>query len=58
MSDNDYNYSIDVLKKSMFMDELNNLLSRHKNDETYQVIIKYLQERIKEIDEKYKNWKL
>jgi hypothetical protein len=46
-----FNYSIAVLKKAAFVDELNNTLkiSRVTNDND--IVIKYLEKRIAEINE-------
>ena len=54
----DYNYSTDVLKKSIFLDEINSVLcttALWRNTYITDLIIWYLEERIKEIDKKYKN---
>jgi hypothetical protein len=48
-----HNYSIDALKKSAFIDEINNVLIP-KNSIDQLAIIYYLENRIKEIDKKYK----
>jgi len=52
----DSNYSVDTLKKAAFVDELNNvLISMSDNDPQKRWIISYLNERIKEIDARYKD---
>lgn len=55
------NYSIDMLKKSAFVDEINNVLKLQQqttNDsaiiETTNNVISYLQSRIEIIDKTYK----
>lgn len=50
------NYSIDMLKKAAFVDELNNVLrvSNPIIDTNKSVVMKYLMDRIAEIDFKYK----
>lgn len=50
------NYSVDMLKKAAFVDELNNVLKSPRNEKTNEtaVIINYLEKRIKQIDEKNK----
>ena len=52
----EYNYSIDALKRSAFIDELNNVLKQHSPaiNREMQIIIDYLKCRIKQIDDKYK----
>jgi len=52
----DSNYSVDTLKKAAFVDELNNvLISMSDNDPQKRWIMKYIQDRIKEIDARYKD---
>lgn len=49
------NYSVDMLKKAAFVDELNNFLKLLPlDDHTNDLIIKYFEKRIKEIDSAYK----
>ena len=55
-----FNYSIEIIKKSMFIDELNSRLKVMKEidnniDNDVEVIIKYLEKRIAEILEQEKN---
>jgi len=52
----EYNYSIDTLKRSAFIDELNNVLKQHSPiiNKEIQIVIDYLKRRIKHIDDKYK----
>ena len=51
-----YNYSVEVLKKAAFVDELNNILKLYtptgddKNDNINIIVISYIEQRIKEID--------
>ena len=47
------NYSIDCVKKSIFVDELNNLLLLLDDPQDQQIVIDYLKKRIKEIDDLY-----
>lgn len=54
-----FNYSIEVIKKSMFIDELNSRLKIMKDidnnkDNDLEVIINYLEKRIAEILEQEK----
>jgi hypothetical protein len=54
----DDNYSVDVLKKAAFIHELNNVLSSNtlwRNIFITKLIIWYFEERIKQIDNQYKN---
>ena len=49
------NYSIDVLKKTCFNDELLTLKSKYPEpDNLTRIIMDYLDQRIKEIEKKYK----
>lgn len=50
---NPHNYSIDFLKKSAFIDEINCVL-KVKNSVDLFPIIDYLEKRIKEINDLYK----
>jgi hypothetical protein len=53
----EHNYSIDYLKRAAFVDELNNCLKvLEEDDVTPEVVdvMQYLEKRIKEIDQKYK----
>ena len=53
----DYNYSVDYLKRAAFTDELNNMLRTLPEEEVTPEIIdvmEYLEERIKDIDNRYK----
>ncbi len=51
-----YNYSVEVLKKAAFVDELNNILKLYtptgddKNNNVNTIVISYIEQRIKEID--------
>ena len=52
-----FNYSVDYLKRAAFVDELNNCLKVLGGDDItpeIQDVIKYLESRVKEIDNKYK----
>ena len=52
------NYSVDMLKKSAFQDELTNvleLLPEEQVDQETLDVIKYLKRRVKELDEKTKS---
>jgi hypothetical protein len=54
-----FNYSIEVIKKSMFVDELNSRLKiikqvDNKRENDIEVIINYLEKRIAEIIEQEK----
>ena len=49
----EYNYSVDALKKAAFVDEINNVL-KVNNLVDKSMIICYLENRIKEIDKRYK----
>ena len=49
----DYNYSVDSLKRAAFVDEINNVL-KVNNSVDQLAIIYYLENRIKEIDKRYK----
>lgn len=46
-----FNYSVEISKKSAFVDELNNRLKIYKNTDDNEIIIRYLEKRIKEINE-------
>ena len=53
----EYNYSVDYLKRAAFVDELNNCLKVLNEEYVTQEIldvIYYLETRVKEIDKKYK----
>jgi uncharacterized membrane protein len=53
----EFNYSIDYLKRAAFVDELNNYLKVLDEDDItpeIQDVIHYLEHRVKEIDKKYK----
>jgi hypothetical protein len=51
----DSNYSVDTMKKAAFVDELNNVLIKMSdNDPQKKWIVRYMEDRIKEIDERYK----
>jgi len=50
---NTHNYSVDALKKAAFVDEINNVL-KVNNSVDQLAIIYYLENRIKEIDKRYK----
>ena len=52
-----FNYSIEVLKKSAFVDELNSRLKILKEKDN-EIIIKYLEARIAEINEAEKKMNL
>jgi hypothetical protein len=52
-----FNYSIEILKKSAFVDELNSRLKIYKDDDN-DIIIKYLEKRIAEINEAEKKMHL
>jgi hypothetical protein len=46
-----FNYSIAVLKKAAFVDELNNTLKISRGTTDNDIVIKYLEKRIAEINE-------
>lgn len=46
-----FNYSVEVMKKYAFIDELNCRLKIYKNSDDNEIIIKYLEERIAEIND-------
>lgn len=48
-----FNYSVDSLKRAAFVDEINNVL-KVNNLVDKSMIICYLENRIKEIDKRYK----
>lgn len=47
----DFNYSVEVMKKYAFIDELNCRLKIYKNNDDNETIVKYLEKRIAEINE-------
>jgi len=49
----DYNYSVDSLKRAAFVDEINNVLKVNNHVDQISIIY-YLENRIKEIDKRYK----
>ena len=49
-----FNYSIALLKKAAFVDELNNTLKISRGTDANDIIIKYLEKRIAEITESEK----
>jgi hypothetical protein len=49
-----FNYSIAVLKKAAFVDELNNTLKISRGTTDNDIVIKYLEKRIAEITESEK----
>jgi hypothetical protein len=49
-----FNYSIAVLKKAAFVDELNNTLKISRGTTDNDIVIKYLEKRIAEINESEK----
>jgi len=57
---NNLNYSIEILKKAAFVDELNNLLKIYtycndeKELEKREIVINYLESRILQINEAFK----
>jgi len=52
-----FNYSVEILKKSAFVDELNSRL-RITKEKDNEIIIKYLEARIAEINEAEKKMNL
>ena len=52
-----FNYSVEILKKSAFVDELNSRLKIDKKKDN-EIIIKYLETRIAEINEAEKKMNL
>lgn len=46
-----FNYSVEVMKKYAFIDELNCRLKIYKNTGDDEIIIRYLEKRIAEINE-------
>jgi hypothetical protein len=59
MQQDSSNYSVDYLKRAAFTDELNNYLKVRKErnviNDNEEIVLKYLEERVKEIDKKYKS---
>ena len=49
----EYNYSVDALKRAAFVDEINNVLKVNNHVDQISIIY-YLENRIKEIDKRYK----
>jgi len=49
----EHNYSVDSLKRAAFVDEINNVLKVNNHIDQISIIY-YLENRIKEIDKKYK----
>ena len=52
----EFNYSVDYLKRAAFVDELNNCLKVLNEDDItpeIQDVMRYLEGRVKEIDKKY-----
>lgn len=47
----DFNYSVEIMKKYAFIDELNCRLKIYKNSDDNETIVKYLEKRIAEINE-------
>jgi len=58
MQQDSSNYSVDYLKRAAFTDEVNNYLKvrKEKNvmNDNEEIVLQYLEERVKEIDRKYK----
>ena len=51
-----FNYSVEVMKKYAFIDELNCRLKLYNNnDDDNEIVIRYLEKRIAEINEAEKN---
>lgn len=59
MQENSFNYSVDYMKRAAFTDEINNYLKVRKErnviNDNEEIILKYLEERVKQIDNKYKS---
>ena len=59
MQQDSSNYSVDYLKRAAFTDELNNYLKvrRERNviNDNEEIVLKYLEERVAQIDKKYKS---
>lgn len=51
---NSYNYSVDILKKSAFVDEINNILIHCEKTVATDIIRDYLKNRVDEIDRRHK----
>jgi hypothetical protein len=51
---NSYNYSVDVMKKAAFVDEVNNVLIHCQKTVASEIIIAYIKNRISEIDARHK----
>lgn len=49
-----YNYSVDMMKKAAFVDELNNTTVYYENSVAKDFIIEYLKIRIDDITKRYK----
>jgi len=58
MQQDSSNYSLDYLKRAAFTDELNNYLKVRKErnviNDNEEIVLKYLEERVAQIDKKYK----
>ena len=50
-----FNYSVEVMKKYAFIDELNSRLKIYRYTDDDEIIIRYLEKRIAEINEAEKN---
>lgn len=50
----DDSYSVNALKKAAFVDEIKNYLEIQEEDPVVEVVKKYLEKRIKELDAKMK----
>lgn len=49
-----YNYSVDMLRKAAFVDEINNIMVYYENSVAKDIIMEYLKIRIDEITVRYK----
>ena len=49
-----FNYSVDMMKKAAFVDELNNTTIHYENSVAKDFIIEYLKIRIDDITKRYK----
>ena len=54
VSGTEHNYSVDFLKKSAFVDELNNVLIHAQKTVAKDIIVEYLKLRVDEITKRYK----
>lgn len=51
---NTYNYSVDMIRKAAFIDEINNVMVYFEKSVAKDIIVEYLKIRIEEITTRYK----